>query len=186
MIRINLLPTKKKKKKPKPIPGYIAAVVIITVILVIILVFVGYQKQSTLNNLRIRKQTNEEKLKDLRAKLKKLRNYEKLVVDVEKKKKIIIDLRKNQALPVKILDELSRELPNGVWLSQLSYNGSNINLMGSAFTNSDVVKYVNNLKRSKLFKSVFLAESKFKPVGGKGRKSIAVYNFKITMTINKG
>ncbi len=183
MIRINLLPTKKKKKKPKPIPGYIAATVISTVVIVIAIVFVGYQLNTTLDTLRARKVSNEAKLKDLRAKLKKLRNYEKLVVDVEKKKKIIIGLRKRQALPVKILDELSRLLPTGVWLNQLTYTGKRVNINGSAFTNSDVVKYVNNLKRSKLFQSVFLAESKYKPIGGKGKKAIPVYNFKIFLNV---
>ncbi|RMG73660.1 MAG: hypothetical protein D6710_03010 [Nitrospirae bacterium] len=183
MIRINLLPTKKKKKKPTPVPGYIAATVILTVIVVIALVFVYYQTQSTYNTLKATKANNEARLKDLRAKLKKLKNYEKLVVDVEKKKKIIIGLREKQSVPVKILDELSRQLPTGVWLSELSYNGRNIKLVGSAFTNSDVVNYVNNLKKSNLFSSVFLAESKHRSMRTGKKRSLSIYNFIINMTV---
>ncbi len=183
MIRINLLPTKKKKKKPTPVPGYIAATVILTVIVVIALVFVYYQTQSTYNTLKATKADNEARLKDLRAKLKKLKNYEKLVVDVEKKKKIIIGLREKQSVPVKILDELSRQLPTGVWLSELRYNGRNIKLVGSAFTNSDVVNYVNNLKKSNLFSSVFLAESKHRSMRTGKKRSLSIYNFIINMTV---
>ncbi len=183
MIRVNLLPTKKKKKKPTPIPGFIAATVIATVVVVIASVFVYYQTQSTINSLKTTKARNETRIKDLRARLKKLKNYEKLVVDVEKKKKIIIGLREKQSIPVKILDELSKLLPTGVWLTQLTYNGRNIRIVGSAFTNSDVVNYVNNLKRSKLFNSVFLAESLHKQMNVGKKRRLSIYNFKINMTV---
>ncbi len=183
MIRVNLLPTKKKKKKPTPVPGFIAAMVIATVVVLIASAFVYYQTQNTLNTLKARKAQNETRLKDLRTRLKKLRNYEKLVVEVEKKKKIIIGLREKQAVPVKILDELSRLLPTGVWLTQLTFNGKDLNILGSAFTNSDVVNYVNNLKKSRLFNSVFLAESLHKQMNAGKKQKLSIYNFKISMTV---
>ncbi len=184
MIRINLLPVKKKKKKPKPVPGYIVATILLTVIITIGMVYTHYSLSEEITTLKQKKNANAKRLKQLQAKIKELRNYERLVRAVEERKKVILQLKKNQALPVKILDELSRQLPSGVWLTRLNYKGKRVSIEGVAFTNSDVVTYVKNLKRSNLFTSVFLTESKEQNIKAGGlKKGITVYNFKVTMGV---
>jgi len=183
MIRINLLPVK-RKKKPKPIPGFIIAAVIATVVVIVGVVFTYVNIKEEIKSLEARKTSNEQKLQDLRKKLKALENYETLVKTVERKKGVILQLRKNQGVPVRLMDEVSKDLPNGIWLKELKAMGSSVNIEGYAFTNSDVVKYVNRLKKSPLFNSVYLAESKRKEISGGGSKEkIPVYNFKIKLGV---
>ncbi len=184
MIRINLLPVK-RKKKPKPVPGFIIATVIATVIVLIGVLFTYVNIKEELKSLQARKAANEQKLQDMRRKLKALENYETLVKTVERKKGVILQLRKNQGIPVRLMDEVSRDLPNGIWLKELKFNGNTVDMEGYAFTNSDVVKYVNRLKKSPLFNSVYLAESKRKEISeGGSKEKIPVYNFKIKLGVS--
>ena len=183
MIRINLLPVK-RKKKPKPIPGFLAVAVILIIITSIGVVYAYFNIKEEIKTLQVKKVSNEQRLKELKKKLKELENYESLVKSVEQKKKVIIQLRKNQSIPVRLLDEISKHLPNGIWLSVLRVKDKSVNIEGYAFTNSDVVKYVNNLKGSALFNSVYLAESKHGEISEEGLKEkVPVYKFKIRLKI---
>ena len=55
----------------------------------------------------------------------------------------------------------------------------NIIITGAGMTNDDIVKYVNNLKSSKLFRNVQLTESRQVTESG-----IPVYNFNLTFIVN--
>ncbi|RME64243.1 MAG: hypothetical protein D6778_08280 [Nitrospirae bacterium] len=181
MIRINLLPVK-KKKKPKPLPGYVVGTVLLTAVVGVGVFFVNTLMADKLQTLKETKTRNEQKLVTLKKQLKQLQNYEKLVQEVEAKKKIIIDLRKNQAKPVKILLYLNDTLPKGVWFKALSIKGDRISIEGIAFSNDDIVKYVNNLKAIGSFNNVYLVETKRQRYKGKDISGeITVYSFKVTM-----
>ncbi len=184
MIRINLLPVK-RKKKPKPIPGFVIATVAASIVVIIGVIFTYVNLKEEINTLQARKTANERKLQDMKKRLKDLENYETLVKAVERKKSVILQLRKNQGVPVRLMDELSKYLPNGIWLKELKTMGNTVDIEGYAFTNSDVVKYVNRLKKSPLFNSVYLAESKRKDISASGarQEKIPVYKFKIKLGV---
>jgi type IV pilus assembly protein PilN len=99
---------------------------------------------------------------------------------LEEKNRIIGQLKKNQSGPVHLLDELSRNLPDRVWLLAMSEQGGKIDLEGRAITNSDIVDFVNNLKRSPFFKDIQIIESR---QSSDNEKKISLYNFKLTGTI---
>ena len=87
-------------------------------------------------------------------------------------------------MPVRVLDEVSNDLPNGLWLTDLALKGKSLDIKGYAFTNSDVVQYVNNLKASKMFKGVYLKESREENIRQKGiRETIKAYKFQISMNV---
>jgi len=183
MIRVNLLPGK-KKKKAKPLPGFVVAAVLLTLLTAVFTGFLYFSIKDEIKTLTARKAANDRRIKELKAKLKDLDKFERLVKDVEEKKKLIIQLRKNQSVPVRILDKVSLNLPNGLWLTELTYNGRSVQLKGYAFTNSDVVTYVNNLKKSKVFNGVYLAESKRENIRQKDiKEKIEAYKFSIRMNV---
>jgi len=186
MIRINLLPVKKKKKKPAIIPVFVIITLLLTMIAIVIVGIIYYNKKNQLEELKNTKIRNEEKIKEYKEKLKELKGYEDMVEDVKKKKKVIIGLRENQAIPVKILDELSKNLPESVWFKQVEVKNNEVELDGYAFTNSDVVKFVNRLKKSPIFKSdsVVLIETRREElIERELKESVTVYNFKLSLGI---
>ena len=96
----------------------------------------------------------------------------------EDKIEIIQNLKKNQEGPVHMLDEISHRLPERVWLVSIKETGGNINIIGSGMTNDDIVKYVNNLKATNIFKNVQFVESRQVIDSG-----VPIYSFSLTFTV---
>lgn len=174
MIKVNLLPVK-RKKKPKPLPSFLVISVIGTVCVCIILAYLSFFFSSRLSSKKAQFAANEKKIAELKEMIKAVEDFEKRNKTFKERNDIIEQLTKNKSLPVKILDEFSTLLPNGVWLQALSVSGGSINLEGYGFTNNDIVTYVDNIKKSPLFTEVYLQESKSVEA-----EKVAVYMFKLT------
>ena len=91
---------------------------------------------------------------------------------------IIERLKKNQIVPLRLLDEVSEMLPKGVWLNDLQDKGGLVSIEGYAFSNSDLVSYVQNLKGSEYLTNVMLVESRQAVLG-----EISIYKFKLTFRV---
>jgi type IV pilus assembly protein PilN len=176
MIRINLLPSGKKKAlilPPSLIYGVLAT--ILTVILTVgLTIYMGSQVSSKEKDVAAK----EQKLRSLQAKLIEVQNYEKDNREVREKTQIIEQLKKKQIVPLRILDETSEMLPKGVWLTSLTDTLGSVSIEGYAFTNSDLVTYVQNLKNSKYFTNVTLIESRQAEIA-----EFSIYKFKLTFNI---
>jgi len=177
MIKVNLLLVK-RKKKPKPIPAFIVSTVIVTVVSVIVMMLLVFFFSSRLSAKRAQHKSNEQKIADLKAKIKEVENFEVLNKSIQEKNAVIEQLRRNQSVPVKLLDEVSRILPPGVWLISMAVSGYDITVDGYAFSNPDIVTYVDNMKRSQILSEVYLHESKSMTI-----ENTQVYMFKLTFKI---
>lgn len=175
MIKVNLIPTK-RKKKPTPVPAFLIASVLLLVFALVGVVSYSYFLDLKVKDLEAQKAANARKLAELNDKIKEVKGFEQLNRKYQQRKEIIEKLTKNQSVPVKILDEMSRRLTDGVWLNSMSISGEKISIDGFGFTNSDIVSYVQNLKESKLFQDVVLLETR---EAGKGE--VELYSFKINL-----
>jgi type IV pilus assembly protein PilN len=161
MIKINLLPT--KKKAPKKVidlqqQGFLA-------LLILALVFIGMflywqAQENKIAMLKNDKAAAERRIADQDNMLKEVKNVEKERANVQEKIGIIKKLKKNQSGPVLLLDVVSTALPKGVGVTSLSEKNNVVSLSGNAFSNENVVKYIDNLKASPLLKDVMLLETK--------------------------
>lgn len=177
MIRVNLLPFKRKKKR-KPLPTFLIFTVLITLGSLAVMGYLFYYFNSRLNETKAQFEANKKKIAELKEKIKEVENFEKLNKSFQDKTQLIEQLRRNQNVPVMILDEISRKLPNGVWLSSMTVSGGGLSFDGYAFSNSDVVAYVDSLKDSKAFAEIFLQESRQEE-----KDKIPVFHFKITLKV---
>jgi type IV pilus assembly protein PilN len=177
MIKVNLIPSKKKKKQ-KPLPTFLLYTVLLTILTALVLGYLAYFFSARLSDREATVRDNDRKITELKAKIKAVEDFERLNKTFQQRKDIIEQLGKNKSLPVKILDEISAQLPVGVWLTAMDVKGSDINLGCTAFSNTDVVNYVNNLKNSKLFTEVYLQES----IQAK-TKETSVYTFRLTFKV---
>jgi type IV pilus assembly protein PilN len=160
MIKINLLPT--KKKPPKKVIDLQQQVILAILILVMVAMGMGYYwktQKDLIAMLEKNKKTAEMRIADQDNMLKEVKNVEEERKKVFEKIEIIEKLKKNQAGPVLLLDAVSAALPKGVSVTSLSESNNNVNIDGDAFTNDDVVKFIDNLKASPLLKNVMLLET---------------------------
>ena len=177
MIRVNLLAVK-RKKKAKPLPTFVISMVLVTFVTGCVLAYLVFYFSSKLQSAKGRFDANTKKIAELKEKIKEVENFEKLNKITDDKNKVIEELRRNQKTPVMMLDEISKNLPKGVWLSAMAYSSKGGSLEGFGFSNSDVVAYVDNLKGSKLLTDIYLQESKQAEVD-----KIPLYQFKLTFRV---
>lgn len=177
MIRINLLPSG-KKKKTFMLPSVVLYGVIATVLIIITTIALTVYMNRQISSKQTEIVTKERKLKQLQAALVEVKNYERDNQEFREKTKIIEQLKKNQIIPLRLLDEVSEMLPKGVWLTNMQDKGGIVSIDGYAFTNSDLVAYVQNLKSSKHLTDVMLNESKQTEIG-----DFSVYKYKLTFKI---
>lgn len=179
MIRVNLLPVK-RKKKAKALPAFIIYGILLALFAVIISGYLFWYFNSQISALTQKKQANAVKIAELKSKIKEVENFEAQKKVLEQRKNLVEQLRKNQSLPVRILTEMSNVIPLGVWLQQMSVTGNDIKISGTGFTNEDVVNYVDNLKKSQFVTDIYLEGSQKKSEG-----KVVTYQFTLTCKIRE-
>jgi type IV pilus assembly protein PilN len=177
MIKVNLLPVKRKKKS-KPLPSLLITTILVTVGACIIMAYLAFFFNSRLSEKKVQFTANEKKMAELKAKIKAVDDFEQRNKTFKQRSEIIEQLSRNKSVPVKILDEISVLLPSGIWIHGMSVSGDTLNLDGYGFTNSDIVSFVDNIKNSKMFTEVYLQESKSAEV-----EKIPLYTFKLTFKL---
>jgi type IV pilus assembly protein PilN len=177
MIKVNLLLVK-KKKKAKPLPTFLIVTIGISLAAVAVMIYLNFSFEGRISERKTQVADNAQRLAELAKKIKAVDDYEKLNADYKKRKGIIEELGKNKTLPVKLLDEISRILSDGVWLTSMEIRGSDLTLACTGFNNTDVVNFVNSLKGSSLLTDVYLQESVQASAEG-----FSIYNFKISFKV---
>jgi len=165
MIRINLLPVRAAQRKEKLRTQL--------TVLLLSLVLVGaacgglyYKQKSSTDGIKSEIASLDKKNKALRKKLGEVANFEKKKKNLQQKLKVLSDLKSAKAGPVHLLDELSRALPEKVWLTQFSEKGGKVNLAGYGDVEKTVASFMNRLETSPYYKNVELSVTEQAAVGG--------------------
>lgn len=177
MIRINLLPVKYKKKDYRSYNIFIQASVI-SGLTILILAVLTIRLADKVSDMKDENAAKEKRLAELKVMIKEVQNYEQDNKSYREKNSIIEQLKNNQRGPVRLLDEISLHLPGGVWLTTLIEKEGFIDINGYAFTNSDLVNYVQNLKSSIYLSDVTLLESRQTTL-----ENTSLYQFKLTLKV---
>ena len=90
---------------------------------------------------------------------KKNKEFKRIKNEVETKIDVIWDLKSKQAGPVHLLDSVSRNLPDRVWLNSLQETTKEVVMKGVAYSNADVALFMTNLESSAHFNNVELKQS---------------------------
>ncbi len=180
MVKINLLTTEKSKKGKRK--GQLDSQMIWAGLASLGLIVIWYAGWNLLDNKIDRLQLKEARLTTeltaLKAQVKEVENFEQNKIRVQEKIQIIERLRKNQSIPVYLLDEISKRLPERVWLVSLSEESGTVDLSGKATTNSEIVDFINNLKSASAFQNIEILESRQNK-----ESDITVYSFRLKWSI---
>jgi type IV pilus assembly protein PilN len=118
-----------------------------------------WARVSELNRVRQAKISAELELKRLEDVRKKAEAFKKQKELLERKINLITELKKKQAVPVHILDQVSRNLPEFMWLDSLTANSNAISIVGKATTYNAVSNLYDNLRASGQFSDVVLGKT---------------------------
>jgi len=159
MIRINLLPHRELKRKARQQQVAISAGFVFAVSLLII--WAGYdvinRKIETQND---RNQFLNNHIAVLDQQIAEIRDIKNQTQELLSRKDIVETLQENRTEVVHLLDQLVRQLPDGVYLKSIKQNGQNVNLNGYAQSNAWVSTLMKNLESSRWLEKPVLIEIK--------------------------
>ncbi|HEV2855825.1 MAG TPA: PilN domain-containing protein [Thermoanaerobaculia bacterium] len=105
------------------------------------------------------------------AVIKEVDDYKAKKAELERKIGIINDLKANQRGPVRVMDYVSRALPELLWLDRMQVTGNRIQIEGRAFNTNAVANFIENLDKVPEFDEPTL--------GGTEQQAGGVYRFNI-------
>ncbi len=161
MIKINLVSEtpaaapKRKRKVPAISLGAKQGDIILLVVLVIGLAVTGarwYMLTSARDDLRQTERERRAERDELKPFIEKVEELERKRDTLKHRIEVIQQLKENQRGPVRILDEVSRALPELVWLERLQLKGDVLTISGRAMDENAVANYIANLDASPFFR----------------------------------
>jgi len=168
MIRINLLkPETKDIRETAVAPGAPEVTVkkpprlgsLIFLLLVVALggtLFVQRKAFDRENALLTTAKAEKAKLQYVTAKLEE---QKKVKAALERKIALINELRSMQDTAARIMDQLSRSLPDWVWLTEVTFDTKGLQIKGKALSNNLIADYMDRLENGSVLMNVSLNTS---------------------------
>lgn len=95
--------------------------------------------------------TKQVEAQRLEAIIKEVEEYQRRKDSLQRRIDLINQLKQNQKGPVKIMDRISQDLPDLVWLDKLTMSGGAITLNGRGLNPNAIANFVENIKNDPLF-----------------------------------
>ena len=156
MIKINLIAAEKQaKKKPAALQSGQKMVIGCSAILVAGLALIGWRfvtlsRESGKLDADIA--AAQQETARLRSIIVQVQQFEQRKAQLQQRVSLIEQLRKSQTGPVHMLDQVSRALPQMLWLTQMKESASDVQIDGRCTSPIAVSEFVSNLEASGYFK----------------------------------
>lgn len=159
MIRINLLPHRELKRKAQQqqiailagVAGFLGIAAVWSVYAVI---------DGEIENQNARNQFLQSRIAVLDTEIAEIRNIKTQTQELLSRKLVVETLQNSRSEVVHLLDQLVRQLPDGVYLQSVKQNDQIITLIGYAQSNAWVSMLMRNLESSPWLESPLLVEIK--------------------------
>lgn len=157
MIRINLLPHREEKRKARRQQFYalIGMIAVLAGLIVVLIhgVISGYISQQESKNDFLKKE-----IAALDKEIDEIKRLKEQTDALLSRKRVIESLQGNRAQAVQLFNELSRQVPAGIYLKSVRQTADKVNLLGYAQSNARVSTLMRNLEASPLLERPDLVE----------------------------
>ncbi len=159
MIRINLLPYRQEKRAQRKRQMAVGAVVAAGIGVVIGLLGHTYFS-GRVDVQRARNAYLTEETKKLDEQIEKINGLKEQTQDLLARKQVVEGLQTNRSEAVHLLDQLVRQLPEGMWIKSVKQTGQVVNIIGYAQTNGRISTLMRNFDASQWLEKPELVEIK--------------------------
>ena len=165
MISVNLLPHRQVKRDY--LKRQLGLVSVISIAAAAVVIFTGW----TYIGAKIEEQSSRNRRLDvaitvLDKQISDIKSLKDQISAMLARKQVVENLQTNRSQAVVILDEISRQLPEGLFLRGIKQVGKLITIDGTADSNSRVATLMRTLSISKVMESPNLIEIKSSVVNG--------------------
>jgi type IV pilus assembly protein PilN len=180
MIRVNLLPHREEARKRRQQQfGVLAGISLVIAALVAGAVWLFLDQQVTQQQANVAYMKGE--IAKLDKQIEEIRKIREETASLLAKKQVVEGLQSNRSEPVQLLDQLLRQLPEGVYLKAIKQVGPKVNVSGYAQSNARVSTLMRNLGASPYLENPELVEIKAVPSPDKSGNRVNEFNMNISI-----
>jgi len=180
MIPINLLPHRAEKRRAQQRQFVALAGVTAAVAVGLVVVVHGFFEQR-IDNQQRRNRYLTDQIAVLDKQIDEIKKLKEQTQAMLARKKVVESLQSNRTEAVRLLDQLVRQLPDGLYLKAVKQTGDTVNVVGFATSNARVSTLMRNFEASPWLEEPKLVEIKaVKAKDGNANLSEFSLNVKIT------
>ncbi|KQR45081.1 PilN domain-containing protein [Acidovorax sp. Leaf160] len=144
MILINLLPHREAARKRRR-EAYQATMLASALVGLAIAGLIYWWFQMMITNQQERNAFLKNEITVLEGQIKEIASIESEIASLRARQKAVEDLQADRNLPVHLLNELVKQLPDGVYITSLKQEGEIVTMQGMAQSNERVSEMLRNL-----------------------------------------
>ena len=110
--------------------------------------FINKRELRQQEEVAAQRQVEAQKLESI---IKEVDDFEKRKDSLQQRIDLINQLKQNQKGPVRIMDQISRDLPDLVWLDSLEINAGRVSLNGRGLNPNAIALFIENIKNDSYF-----------------------------------
>lgn len=181
MIPINLLPHRAARRKAAQQQfAVLAGMTVALAAAIVVLVHTFFAER--IENQRERNRYLQTEIATLDKQIDEIRKLKEQTAALLARKRVVESLQTNRTETVRLLDQLVRQLPDGVYLKAIKQTGKTVNVIGYATSNARVSTLMRNFEASPWLESPTLVEIKAVKVG---KESIVINEFNMNISISR-
>lgn len=159
MIPINLLPHRAARRKAQQQQFFVLAALTLGLAAAIVIVVHVFFAGRIENQLE-RNKYLESEIVLLDKQIDEIRKLKEQTQALLARKRVVESLQTNRTETVRLLDQLVRQLPDGIYLKTIKQSGQRVNVVGYATSNARVSTLMRNFEASPWLESPSLIEIK--------------------------
>ena len=147
MILINLLPHREAARKRRR-EAFQATMVASALMGLVIAGIIYWWFQTMIEDQQAKNTFLRSEIKVLEGQIKEIATIEEEIAALRARQKAVEDLQSDRNLPVHLLSELVRQLPDGVYITTLKQTNQTVAMQGMAQSNERVSEMLRNLSNN--------------------------------------
>ena len=165
IVRINLLPHREQRRQARQ-RQFVSLTAVLAVLSLAIILLVHGIFSAQIENQRSRNALLKTEIAKLDEQIKEIDRLREQIQAVISRKQVVETLQANRSEAVHLLDQLVRQLPDGVYLRSIKQVGAKVTLNGYAQSNARVSTLMRNIEASPWVGEPNLVEIKLVPAPG--------------------
>jgi type IV pilus assembly protein PilN len=167
-MRINLLPHREQKRQARQ-RQFVSLTIALAILGVAIVALVHAVLAARIDNQNSRNTLLKTRIAELDSQIKEIDKLRDQIQQVLARKQVVETLQSNRNEAVHLLDQLVRQLPEGVYLQSVKQADKKVTIVGFAQSNARVSTLMRNIEGSPWLEKPELVEIKLVTVPAVGR-----------------
>ncbi|MFO1302372.1 MAG: PilN domain-containing protein [Burkholderiales bacterium] len=184
-VRINLLPHREQKRQARQ-RQFISLAVSLAILGLAIVALVHGVLSAQIENQKDRNNLLKKEIAKLDEQIKEIDRLRDQIQAVLARKQVVETLQANRSEAVHLLDQLVRQLPDGIYLKSVKQVGTKVTVGGYAQSNARVSTFMRNIEASPWLGNPELVEIKLVPAPGTTKeRNLTINEFTLNFQVKR-